>query len=82
MSDNTALPSASGGDVIRTDDVGAAKIQVVKLATGATGVDGGLAARSNPIPVEDWKVRRLLEAILFELQEGNEHLRRIAGSNR
>lgn len=68
MSDNTIVQQGSGGDTVRTDDVGPAKIQVVKIATGLSGVDGGVVGRNNPLPVVDFQSRELLEKILFTLE--------------
>lgn len=51
MADNTTLNSGSGGDVIRTEAVGAVKINVGKIYTGAANVDGGPVTPTNPFPV-------------------------------
>lgn len=51
MADNTALQSASGGDVIATDDIGGVKFQRVKLIHGADGTNDGDVATGNPLPV-------------------------------
>lgn len=73
MSDNTTVQQGNGGDTIRTDaivesdGVTIVKTQVVKLQTGTNNVDGGLVSDSNGLPVEDRKLRRLLEDIYSEL---------------
>ena len=52
MADNIVLNPGSGGAVTRSEDVGGAvQIPVVKLHTGAAGVDGGPATASNPLSV-------------------------------
>lgn len=69
MSDNTTVNAGVGGDIIRTDEAisyatGAAvstKTQVMKLATGRAGVDGGLVSTTNPLPVADAGTLRELE---------------------
>lgn len=50
MSNNSTLPAT--GDVIASEDIGGAKIQRVKLAVGAYGVDAGDVADDRPLPVE------------------------------
>lgn len=77
MADNTQLNNNTGGDTIRTDEVvdyssGTAtsvKTQVVKLATGRTGVDGGVVSDDNPLPVFDSKLYKLMEKISGQLDE-------------
>ena len=51
MADNTQLNPASGGDVIKTEDLGPYKLAVSKIYLGAHGVDGGPVGPSNPMPV-------------------------------
>ena len=51
MADNTTLASASGGDTIRTDEVGGVKIPASKINLGADGVDDGFVSSANPLPV-------------------------------
>src|SRR4051812_41547023 len=51
MADNTQLFAGSGGDVIKTEDVGAYKLAVSKIYLGAHGIDGGAVTASNPFPV-------------------------------
>lgn len=52
MADNTILNQGSGGDTVRTEDVGGGvKIMVGKTHTGAAGTDGGPVTISNPFPV-------------------------------
>lgn len=81
MSDNTVVQQGNGGDEIRTDailqpdGVTVVKAQVVKLATGPGGVDGGVITRNNPLPVIDYQSRALLEQIYFRLGEILDELR-------
>lgn len=52
MADNTTLNAGSGGDVIRTDDIGGGvKVQAIKIIEGADGVDDGFVSATNPLPV-------------------------------
>ena len=52
MADNTILNLGTGGDTLRTEDVGSGvKIQVGKTHTGGAGVDGGPVAIGNPFAV-------------------------------
>ena len=51
MADNTQLNPASGGDVIKTEDLGQYKLAVSKIYLGSHGVDGGPVSPSNPLPV-------------------------------
>ena len=51
MADNTVLNPGSGGDTIRNEDLGASKMPVSKIHTGAANVDGGPVTTSNPLPV-------------------------------
>ena len=51
MSNNTILNPGVGGDTISTEDVGSSKIQRVKVALGASGIDGGNVTPTNPLPV-------------------------------
>jgi hypothetical protein len=52
MADNTRLFLGTGGDLIRTEDVGGVyKIPVSKIYVGAPGVDGGPVTTENPFPV-------------------------------
>lgn len=52
MADNTTLNLGSGGDVIRTEDVGGGvKVPVSKIHIGASDVDGGPFTITNPFPV-------------------------------
>jgi hypothetical protein len=53
MADNTTLNSGSGGDVIRSDDIGGVKFPTSKITVGADGVDGGFVSTANPLPVSD-----------------------------
>lgn len=50
MGDNTTLNPGSGGDVIATEDLGAYKLPVSKIRTGAADVDGGDVTPANPFP--------------------------------
>ena len=51
MADNTQLNLGSGGDVIKTEDLGAYKLAVSKIYLGAPGVNDGPVTASNPFPV-------------------------------
>lgn len=52
MADNTTLNNGTGGDTLRTDDVGGGvKVPVSKIITGGDGVDGGFISAANPFPV-------------------------------
>lgn len=51
MADNTTLNLGSGGDVLRTDDIGSYKIPASKIVVGADGTDGGFVSSTNPLPV-------------------------------
>jgi hypothetical protein len=51
MADNTRLNLGSGGDLIRTEDLGTSKIAVSKIYLGDTGLDGGPVTPYNPLPV-------------------------------
>lgn len=51
MADNTQLNPGSGGDLVKTEDIGAYKLAVSKIYTGAHGVDGGAVTPSNPLPI-------------------------------
>lgn len=52
MADNTLLNSGTGGDTIRSEDLGGGvKIAVSKIYVGAHGTDGGPVSAANPLPV-------------------------------
>lgn len=52
MADNTIINAGSGGDTLRTDDVGGGiKVPVSKIITGDDGIDGGFVTSTNPLPV-------------------------------
>lgn len=52
MADNTTLNLGSGGDTLRTEDIGGGiKIPVSKIHVGADDVDGGSVTSANPFPV-------------------------------
>lgn len=51
MADNTRLNPGSGGDLLRSEDIGPYKIAVSKIYVGASGVDGGPVTAANPLPV-------------------------------
>jgi hypothetical protein len=51
MADNTQLNVGTGGDVIKTEDVGGYKLAVSKIYLGAHGIDGGAVTATNPLPV-------------------------------
>lgn len=52
MADNTTLDQGSGGDTLRTEDVGGVKVPVSKIYLGASGVDGGPVTTANPFPTK------------------------------
>jgi hypothetical protein len=53
MADNTILNLGTGGDTLRTEDVGGGvKVPVSKIHTGASDVDGGPVTTANPFPVQ------------------------------
>lgn len=53
MADNTTLNSGTGGDTLRTEDVGGGvKVPVSKIHTGAAGADGGPVTAANPFPTQ------------------------------
>lgn len=67
MADNTTLPSASGGDVIRDIDRGTAKTQVIALDLG--GEAGPEALVSGSVPVTDTATALLTQLVeLAKLQ--------------
>ena len=75
MADDTTLPTASGGDIIRTDALVSeatglefAKAQAVKIILGGSGIDGGFLARDNPLPVSDIQVTKRLDTIITLLR--------------
>lgn len=75
MADNTQLPaSSSQGDIIATEDIGAYKIPVSKIRTGATDVDGGDVTSSNPFPTEALSTDSILAQILDALKAQNKIL--------
>ena len=51
MADNTQLNPGSGGDLLRSEDLGSYKLAVSKIYLGAHGVDAGPVTGSNPLPV-------------------------------
>lgn len=51
-SDNTVLNPGTGGDTIRTDDIGGVKHPTSKITVGADGVDDGFVSDSNPMPTK------------------------------
>lgn len=57
MADNTVLNLGTGGDTIRTEDVGGGvKIPVSKIHVGASDVDGGPVTATNPLAVSSVNV--------------------------
>lgn len=80
MSDNTELGTGSGGDVIRTishttstQDTSTGVITDTEVKTQAiaivTGAEQSEVSETNPLYVEDAKVRRLLETISEQLDQ-------------
>lgn len=49
MSDNVTLPG--NGTVVKTDDIGGAQVQIIKILLGSDNADGGLISSGNPMPV-------------------------------
>ncbi len=87
MSDNTELPTASGGDIIRTvshststQDVDGVittvevKTQAVAILTGADALE---VSEQNPLYTADTSVRRLLEQILEAIERNTEAIERL-----
>jgi hypothetical protein len=52
VADNTTINLGTTGDVIATDEIGAAKYQRVKLIHGADGVNDGDVSTANGFPVQ------------------------------
>ena len=50
MADNVTINAGAGGASIRTDDIGGAQVQVVKLMEGADGT-GNFVSSANGLPV-------------------------------
>ena len=73
MADNTTLNTGTGGDVMSTDDLGAVKVQRVKVQFGVDGTAADVAS-FNPLPVTDntaadgEQLQELLRLILGELR--------------
>lgn len=77
MSDNTRINPGTGGDNIATEDMGAYKIPVVKIRTGALDVDGGDVTAANPLATQLSQGNALLSAfnpIPTQLSLGNNPL--------
>lgn len=53
MSDNTARPLTSGGDVIRSIDLTTSKVQAFELLVSRAGQELGLASRAHPLSTRD-----------------------------
>jgi hypothetical protein len=72
MADNTQLNPGSGGDVIKTEDLGQYKLAVSKIYLGAHGVDGGPVGTSNPLPVSvtNYPVAQAVTASTLPLPAG------------
>lgn len=71
MSDNTSRFPTTDGDALRSDDTGAAKIQVAKIATGLSGIDRGVLTRTNPLAIRAFSNEKLWGATgerLVEMQ--------------
>lgn len=51
MSANVVLNPGVGGKTVRTDEIGGAQYELVKLTLGALGVDDGPVSATNPLPV-------------------------------
>lgn len=63
MADGTRLNPGEGGDLILTDEVGAFKVEVAKVAHGPDG-EATLASTANPLPTVDAAAAaKLVEAI-------------------
>lgn len=52
MADNTTINAGSGGDTLRTDDLGTVKVPVSKIMLGGDGLDLGFVTGTNPFPVQ------------------------------
>lgn len=51
MADNTTLNVGTGGDTLRTDDIGGSvKVPVSKIMLGGDGLDLGFVSGNNPFP--------------------------------
>lgn len=93
MSDNTQLPSQSGGDTIRTISRSTStqdgttgvitttevKTQAVEILTGASvsGASPESVSETNPLYVADTSVRRLLEQLLEAIERNTEAIERL-----
>jgi len=51
MPDNTTLNAGTGGNVIRSDDVGGVHFPASKITLGADNTDDGFVSSGNPMPV-------------------------------
>jgi hypothetical protein len=51
MSSNVLLNPGVGGKTVRTDEIGGAQYELVKLTLGVLGVDDGPVSATNPLPV-------------------------------
>lgn len=78
MSDNTSRFATTDGDTLRSDDNGASKIQVAKIATGRSGVDGGVVTRTNPLALRAHSKESLLQSI----GEGLDEMQRLMRARR
>lgn len=72
MTANVTLNPGAGGDTLRADDLGAAKAQVIKLASGGVGSEEFLASTQNPYPVQLLgETLEALENIRISIREMN-----------
>lgn len=53
MANNTVLNLGSGGDTLKTDDLGTVKVPASKIMLGGAGLDLGYVSSSNPFPVQN-----------------------------
>lgn len=51
MSANVQLNPGVGGKLVRTDEIGGAQYELVKITLGVIGVDDGPVSATNPLPV-------------------------------
>lgn len=75
MPDNTSRFSTTDGDTLRSDDLTTAKVNVAKIATGRSGVDGGLVTQQNPLSTESVSTAELWQLVALRFEERTRLLR-------